>query len=429
MLGVGPFITIPLLMGALLGPRSMLGWLVALVITLSDALVWSELGAAMPRSGGTYGYLREAFGPAKWGRLMAFLFIWQFILSGPLEIASGYIGFAQYLGYLWPQPTPFAKQMVMIGVGVGTILLLYRKIASIAKITVSLWIGALVTVAGVLAVGAANFDPKLAFDFGTESFEFSAGFLIGLGAATRVGIYDFLGYYDICYIGDEVRQPEKVIPRSILISLVLVALIYVGINLSIIGVIPWQDFVPASEKPISGYVVSILVERTLGRGAAVVFTLLVLWTAFASVFALMLGYSRIPYAAARDGMFFSVFGRLHPTKEFPHISLLLIGGLAIVCTFFPLDTVIAALIVMRILVQFIGQTFAVVALRRLWPESRRPFRMWLYPLPCVIAIAGWLFVFATSGTQIILYGLGFLAAGVVAFLIWSWRLRAWPMER
>jgi amino acid transporter len=102
MIGVGPFITIPLLMSALNGPLSMLGWGVALVVCMADGLIWSELGAAMPGSGGTYIYLREAFGPAKWGRLMAFLFIWQFVFSGPFEIASGYVGFSQYLQYVWP---------------------------------------------------------------------------------------------------------------------------------------------------------------------------------------------------------------------------------------------------------------------------------------------------------------------------------------
>src|SRR6202171_4420062 len=105
MIGVGPFITIPLLMTALGGPQAMLGWIVALVIVICDGMVWRDLGAAMPQSGGSCGYLREAFGRETFGRLMAFLFVWQFILSGPLEIASGYIGFAQYLKYLWPGAT------------------------------------------------------------------------------------------------------------------------------------------------------------------------------------------------------------------------------------------------------------------------------------------------------------------------------------
>ena len=151
----------------------------------------------------------------------------------------------------------------------------------------------------------------------------------GLGAASRIGIYDYLGYYDICYIGDEVRDPGRVIPRSIMISVLAVAAIYIAINLSVIGVVPWRSFVPASEHPEANFIVSILMERAYGRSVAMVFTLFVVWTAFASVFALLLGYSRIPYAAALDGTFFKVFGRVHPTKHFPHVSLLVVGAISI----------------------------------------------------------------------------------------------------
>src|SRR5919202_3560021 len=126
MIGIGPFITIPLLMSALGGPQAMLGWVVGVLIAIPDGLVWSELGAAMPGSGGTYIYLREAYGRETFGRLMAFLFIWQFILSGPLEIASGYIGFAKYAGYIWRGLTPTGTLLIAVAVGVINIALLYR---------------------------------------------------------------------------------------------------------------------------------------------------------------------------------------------------------------------------------------------------------------------------------------------------------------
>ena len=115
MMGVGPFITIPLLMTALGGPQAMLGWVVALAHRDPDGMVWSELGSAMPGSGGSYVYLREGW-PREVGRLAAFLFIWQFILSGPLEIASGYIGFSQYSGYLWPSLTTVQYAMIAAAV-------------------------------------------------------------------------------------------------------------------------------------------------------------------------------------------------------------------------------------------------------------------------------------------------------------------------
>src|SRR5882762_10606018 len=301
MIGVGPFITIPLLMSALGGPQAMLGWIVALVIVICDGMVWSELGAAMPGSGGSFNYLREAFGRERFGRLMAFLFVWQFVLSGPLEIASGYIGFAQYASYIWKGMTRPGVIALVTVVGLVNIALLYRRINSIAKITISLWIGTLVTVLAVIVTGATHFNPSVAFDFPPGAFNFSIGFFLGLGAASRIGIYDYLGYYDVCYIGDEVRDPGRVIPRSILISTAAVALIYLGINLAIIGVIPWREFVPASDHPESGFIVSIFMQRLYGERVAMVFTLLVLWTAFGSVFALLLGYSRIPFAAAESG--------------------------------------------------------------------------------------------------------------------------------
>ncbi|MGV3773880.1 MAG: APC family permease [Verrucomicrobiales bacterium] len=426
MIGIGPFITIPLLMSALLGPQSMLGWIIALLITIPDSLIWSELGAAMPGSGGTYVYLKEAYNPRKWGRFMAFMFIWQFILSGPLEIASGYIGFVSYLRYVWPDMTTLQTRVLVTIMGALTIFALYRKIGSIGKITVSLWIGTLLTTGIVIVLGIFNFDPKIAFGFSSPGFSTAAGFLMGLGAATRVGVYDYLGYYDICYIGDEVKNPGKVIPRSILISLISVSAIYLAINLSIIGVVPMSEFIPAGQSRNSDFIVSVFMERLVGPKFATFFTFLVMWTAFGSVFALLLGYSRIPFAAAQDGYFFRIFGKTHPTKKFPHISLLLIGSIAIVCSFFPLGAVIDALVAARILVQFLGQVFAVVAIRRTRPDIVRPFKMWLYPLPCFMAFIGWTFLFVTTDWKIQLGALGFLISGVVCFLIWSAVTKGWP---
>jgi len=426
MIGIGPFITIPALMSALNGPQAMLGWLAAVLITIPDAMVWGELGAALPGSGGSYVYLREGFGRETFGRLMAFLFVWQFLLSGPLEIASGYIGFAQYLKYVWPELSVPQVKLVAVAIGGLNILLLYRQITSIGRITVSLWIGTLLTTLAVIVTGAMHFDAQLAFDFPPNSFQFSLGFLLGLGAATRVGVYDYLGYYDVCYIGEEVKEPGKVIPRSIIMSIVAVALIYIAINLSIIGVVPWREFVPAGDPPPP--VVSFFMQKVYGSTVAAVFTWMILWTAFGSCFALLLGYSRIPYAAAQDGCFFRVFGRLHPTRNFPHLSLLLIGGVAIGCSFLPLLTVIDALLVTRVLVQFIGQVFAVMLLRKRSPNLERPYRIWLYPLPPLLALAGWLFIFSTYDVRLKNYGVTTLVLGLAAFLLWARAARLWPFR-
>jgi amino acid transporter len=428
MIGIGPFITIPILMEKINGggPQAMLGWLIAILVTVPDSMIWSELGAAFPGSGGSYVYLREGFGRETWGRLMAFLFIWQFILSGPLEIASGYIGFGQYLAFLWPGMTPIQGKVVVAALGVLTVVLLYRRIDSIGTLTVALWVITLVTVAGVIFAGATHFSSKVAFDFPPGAFGFSWGALMGLGAASRVGIYDYLGYYNVCYLGEEVKDPGRVIPRSVLLSLFGVALIYLAINFSIIGIVPWRDFVPAQDPPAP--VASLLMSKIYGRPVALGFTLLVLLTAFGSVFALLLGYSRIPYAAAREGYFFRVFERLHPKDNFPHLSLLLLGAVSIGCAFIPLDVVIDALLTTRILVQFVGQVGAVMLLRRREPSLERPYRIWLYPFPALLALVGWLFVFVTNDRKPLLIGGGTLLLGVVCFLAWSAMTRRWPFR-
>lgn len=424
MLGAGPFITIPALMMTMGGPHSMLGWGVALIVALADGLVWSELGAALQKSGGSYVYLREGYGRETWGRFMGFLFIWQFILSGPLELATAYVGVAQYLQPLWPESSDFTRLCAGAGVGLLVIFLLYRRIESIGKITVTLWAGALLAMAVVIVTGAMHFDAKIAFDFPQDAWTFDAAKWVALGAAARIGIYDYLGYYDICFIGDEVRQPGRVIPRAVMLSLALVALIYLAVNLSIIGVVPWREF--ASAENVSKPVVTMMMAKIYGDDFAQLFTVLVLWTMVACCFAMLLGYSRIPYAAARDGSFFRVFGQVHPRMGFPHVSLIVVGLIAAAATFVKLGTLIDALLTTRIVVQFAGQIGALVMLRTLKPQMERPFRMWLYPLPALLALVGWMYLLFTTDKSLLAVGGLTLVTGGMVFLFWSWRTKTWP---
>jgi amino acid transporter len=417
MVGVGPFITIPLIIASMGGPQCMLGWALGSILAICDGLVWAELAAAMPGSGGTFVYLREAFRHTRLGRLLPFLFVWQFIFSGPLEIASGYIGFAQYVSYFWRTMGPWETRAVVAAVGVLLVALLYRNIRAVGKLTVVLWMGMLLTVIWVIGSGVMNFRPELAFDFPDGAFTFTRGFALGLGGAMLIAMYDFLGYYDICYVAGEVRQPARVIPRAILLSVVLVAIIYAAMNLSIIGVVPWREAMQ------SKFIAAEFMERLHGPWAGSAMTLMILWTSLASCFALMLGYSRIPFAAAREGYFFEVFGRLHETGRFPHYSVLVIGVLSVMGGMLTLDWVVSALMTARILVQFVGQVAAVHWLRTRRPDVERPFRMWLYPLPSLVALLGWGFVFLTSGWTFVLYGLATLGLGLVAFWLWE-RARA-----
>lgn len=413
MVGVGPFITIPLIIASMGGPQCMLGWLLGAVLALCDGLVWSELAAAMPATGGTYVYLREAFRNTRLGGILPFLFIWQFIFSGPLEIASGYIGFAQYAGYFWRDMGTAGARLVSMSVGVLVILLLYRRVTMVGRLTVVLWAGMLVTVLVVIVSGVGNFNKSLVFDFPPNAFRFSTGFAAGLGSAMLIAMYDFLGYYDICYAGGEVRNPARVIPRSIIYSVLAVAGIYSLTNLGIIAVVPWR------EAMHSKFIAADFMAKLYGARAAAAVTVLVLWTAVASVFALLFGYSRIPYAAAINGDFFKIFARLHPSGKFPHVSLLVMGGLSIIACLRSLDEVITALITSRILIQFIGQIFALQYLRKHRPGIARPFRMWLYPVPSIIAFIGWAYIFLTSGWKFVGFGLLTLLAGVVAYRVWK----------
>jgi basic amino acid/polyamine antiporter, APA family len=416
MVGVGPFITIPLVIASMGGPQCMLGWALGALVALCDGMIWSELAAAMPGSGGTYLYLKETFRRTRIGRLIPFLFIWQFIFSGPLEIASGFIGFSMYVNYFWQSMGPWETRLVAAGAGVLVLALLYRRITEVGKLTVILWSGMLVTVLWVIVSGLAKFDANLAFDFPPDAFTFTRGFFLGLGSAMLIAMYDYLGYYDICYVGGEVKNPERVIPRAITLSVVFVALIYAVMNLCIIGVVPWRE---AME---SKYIAAEFMERIYGGWAGSAITVMILWTALASVFALMLGYSRIPYAAALDGLFFKAFAKLHPKGEFPYVSLLAIGALSIVASMFTLEDVISGLMTARILVQFMGQIAAVHFIRKNRPDIERPYRIWLYPLPSFLALAGWGFIFATAGLRFIVFGFATLAAGIVAFYLWE-RLR------
>ena len=451
MIGVGPFITIPLIVSAMGGPQAMLGWLLGAIFAMCDGMVWAELGAAMPRSGGSYGYLREIYGPNRWGRLISFLFIWQLSFSAPLSIASGAVGLSGYAAYLrpgleipyatrdWSIPMPLIGHLqvhwlvsgttfIAIGVVLVAVLLLYRKITSISAISKLLLAGVLVTMGWIIVAGLGHFDVARAFSFSPGAFRLSHSFWLGLGSSMLIGTYDYWGYYNVAFIGDEVKDPGRTIPRAILLSILLVGCLYVLMNMSILGVVPWQEMVASARSNRGLYVVSIFMQRIYGSWAANVVTILVIWTAFASVFSTLLGYSRVPYAAALDGNYFRVFARVHPEGRFPHISLLALAGVAMAFCFLSLADLIAGLVVIRITLQFLVQAIGLIILRWRHPAMPRPFRMWLYPLPALIAAGGFIFMVISrtnSATQL-RYALLILLSGVLLYLIRSWRNGEWP---
>jgi len=410
MVGIGPFVVLPIVIGIMGGPQHIAAWIAGALLALIDGCIWAEYGAALPHAGGSYVFLRESYG-AKWGRLMSFLFIWQTMIQAPLVIASGSIGFAQYLSYIIPLDN-VTRRIASGTLVIVLTIMLYRKISTVGKISVALWIGVLGTMLWFIAGGLWHFDPKLAFTYPDGAWDFTWAFWVALGQATVQTMYSYLGYYNVNHLGAEIREPEKNIPRAIFISIVGIAVLYLAMQFAVIGVIPWQE---AKE---SQFIVSTLIERLYGTTAATIATVLVLWIAFASLFAVMLGYSRIPYAAALDGNFFSIMAKVHPTKNFPHISLLWLGAAALVFSLlFKMADVIRAILAMRILVQFIGGAVGIMLLRKKLGLENIPFKMWLYPLPAITAIILWASVMLSTGWEFAISGLGMTVLGIIVYVV------------
>ena len=446
VVGAGVFATIPMILGVLPGAYALLAWAVAGVLIIADSMVWGELGAALPASGGSYHFLLESYGRSRWGRLMAFLFVWQILISGPLEVGSGLVAAAQFSTAVSPdykafdeahtvkhevEIAPDQKVAVSVGpsrlfgfaLGLLIIVLLYRKVTTLGRLSVLFLIGVLGVMAWVIFEGAIRFDPAKAFDLHLNDGERPANFGVALGAGLGFAIYSYLGYYNVCYLGGEVRDPARTIPRAILVSSLAVVLLFLMVHIAITGVVPWREAAASKDNLTADFM-----GRVRGQWAASVVTVMLVGSCFASAFSGMLGYSRVPYAAAADGHFFRWFAAVHPKHQIPHRSLLLIGAMVLFWSFFSLEAIITALIVTRILEQFVAQVFAVVLLRNLQPDRPRPWKMWLYPLPCVVALGGWLFVYGSSRPLFIVIGMATLLAGVVAFLIWTRKQKTWPFE-
>jgi len=420
MVGIGPFIVVPMVVKTMGGPEAIAAWVAGALLALIDGLVWAELGASLPHAGGSYSFLRESYGEQRWGKLMSFLFIWQTMIQAPLVIASGAIGFAQYATYLLPLDS-LTQKCISAALVAVLVALLYRRIGTVGKMSLFLWVGVVSTIAWLIWGGVQHFDAKLAFGYSPHAWDFSPAFFILLGQATVQTIYTYLGYYNVCHLGGEIKNPERNIPRAILLSIIGIGVLYLAMQLSILGTLSWREI---EDSP---FVVSTFVERMYGSGAATVATGMILWIAFASLFSALLGYSRIPYAAAVDGSFFAPFAKLHPTKHFPHVSLLALGGTALLFSLlFRLSDVISAILAMRILVQFMGQAVGVMVRRRRMGGGSLPFSMPLYPIPALLAFVAWGAIFLSTGRVFIVGGIAAISLGIIVFFVRARLKRSWP---
>ena len=422
MVGIGPFVTMAMVINIMNGPQCIIAWVLGAALSLLDGMVWSELGARWPEAGGSVVFLRHLYGERTWGKLLSFLFIWQTVFQAPLVIASGAIGFSEHVAYLVPL-SPLAAKAVSGGLVALLTVVLYRRIESAGRISIGLWCVLIVTIGWILISGAMHFDAHRAFDVAPGGWSITPLFFVALGQAMGKTVYSYLGYYNVCHLGAEIEHPQKNIPRSMFLSIAGIAMLYLGMQLSILGALPWQ------EARHSSFVFSTFFERLYGQTTAIYATVLILIIAAASLFSAMLGYSRIPYAAAKDGAFFRIFARVHPKGHFPHVSLLILGGLAFVFSVFfdRMSAVISAILAMRILVQFIGQTVGLILWRRQKKhEASLPYRMPLFPLPAVLSILIWLFVFYFTGLPFVLSALGVITVGLIVFLVRARSSAEWP---
>lgn len=422
MVGVGPFLTIPLALAAMGGPQAMLGWVLGAALALCDGMVWAELGSRFPDSGGPYYFLLHAFGKHGVGRLLAFLFLWQALLTGPISIASGAVGFADYATVFHP----FSRgqlHAVAMSLCLLNVVLLYRSIRSISVITIVVTTVVVATCVWIFIAGATHFHAALAFDFPSGAFHLTRGFWLGLGSATLIAMYDYGGYGNVCYLGGEVRHPRRTIPRSLIASIVLVAILYLSMNLSIIGVLPWRA------EQHSTAIVADLMGAVYGPWAPKAASALILIASWGSAFAILLGYSRIPYGAAVDGAFFAIFARVSRRGAVPVFSLVFMGVLSAALCFFTLEALIASLVILQTLLQFIAQCVAVIVLRVREPQDKQHFYLMpLFPLPALLALAGWIYILATSDPRYLASSVLLAILGVALYLLQANRKQEWPFR-
>lgn len=423
MVGIGPFITLPMVISMMNGPYFLYAWLAGAFLSMVDAMVWSELGAAFPKAGGSYNFLKETYGKNSVGKLMSFLFVWQTMIQAPLVIASASIGFAYYLSYLIPL-TPILSKMVSGGVVILIIILLYRKIEDIGKISVVLWVTVILTLFWIIGGGIAHSNFLEPIKHVNDGLTMNYAFITAIGFASVKSVYSYLGYYNICHLGGEIINPSKNIPRSMFLSIAGIAVLYLMMNVSVVSVIPW------AQAKDSKFVISEFMQQLAGPAAAQVITCLVLLVAFSSVFSATLGYSRIPYAAAADGSFFKVFAKLHPTGKFPYISLLFIGSVAFIFSLlFKLSDVINAILAMRILVQFIAQAVGLLMLRKLRGSTNFPYKMPFFPWPVYLAISMWFGILISTGIVMVLGGILTTVIGAIVYFIKAKLNKEWPFDK
>lgn len=447
MFGTGPFITIPFVIASTdpAGPQALVGYALTAFACIMDATIWAELASIWPRSGGSYLYLLHLYGSETWGRLVAFLYIWQFLISSPMEIASGFVAMGQYFAYI-SRNTSYLHHALIAAVFCSiSVLILYRGVKEAGRVTNMLWIVTAVAVALTIAIGTTDFQasnlalPPHAFGKTTGSF------MMSLGTACRFGLYDFTGYYDACQMAGEVVDPRKSIPRATVITCIIVAVIYFLVYLSVMGYLPWDGpdgFVNLvqGDSNEACFIMSLFTEKACGVWCGRAFTLVVMLTIFGANFAMMCGCAYLPYAAALEGHFFSQLQHRHPTRpDVADYSLLLIGGISFCFCFVPLEALVEAMMTLMLIVQFLGNSVGLLLFHYVRKERQRrriPWRVPLFPLPCILQIVCFGFILTTTPSYFargerptLELAILFLCIGIASYFAWSRQRRIWPFAK
>ena len=449
MFGTGPFVTLPYCLASTTppGPHAMIGYSIAMLACFCDSFIWGELGSRFPLSGGTYVYLRECYGKGSWGDLGAFIFLWQSWISGPAQVASGFIAISSYLTYVHGRDDYWTKALTAFGLNILTIIMLMRRPGETGSVVYVLWGITIASILYCLIAGLANFHGENfhlpAQPFGNDG---ALSFVVSLGAACRFGIYDLTGYYDVCTMGGEVRNPRRTIPGSCIITCTLLLFVYMLTYVAIIGYLPWDGddgFVTRMTEgnESTAYIMADFSEKLVGRGFAIFTAIVVCVVIFGSVFSMMAGMMYLPGAAAESGLFIEAFARrstLGCSEDVPMLSLLALGALSSVFCFLSLETVVGAMTVMLVLVQFMGQAIGLIILRyRIskgeLAEDKRVWRIRYLPLVVIPHLLIFSFIFVTTDnyvfsgkTPMLEISLAYILFGALFFLFRQSLVRKWP---
>lgn len=436
MFGTGPFITLPFLIASVTpeGPHALIGYALAAIFCFCDSFVWAELGAIWPLSGGTLIYLLELFGPdasqGGYGPFMSFLFVWQFFISGPLEIASGFVAASQYLSYITRQRSWLSISLVACGLCMASFFFLHESNRRIGAQTVAMWILTIGVIIFTIVAGFMNFESgNLLLPF--DAFKDPSVFFLGVGIAGRFGVYDFTGYFDVNQIGGEVVDPKRTIPIACISTAFIIGIVYFLVIISIMGALPFLgdngfSMLVRSSSDKATFVGAIFFETLFGKTIAIIMTCMIITTILASCISLIVGYIRIPHAAAERGLFFRLFYHLSSQRNgLPDRSLYLFAFISSLCCFADLEILLDAALTTRLVLQFIPQAVGSILDHARNPERERPFRIPLFPLPNLISAVGFFFVFVTTDSATILSGqpllevsIGFMLVGACVYPVW-----------